>query len=254
MVDYPVSRDSPSSLRFWLVTLAAVAAIALTASLGVWQLGRAAQKQALLDAVRAQTQRPPIDGGELGRDGDSAANRAGLIHRPVRLQGRWVAERTVFIENRQMDGKPGFIVVTPLLLDGGRTAIAVQRGWAPRDFMDRTRLPSVQTPAGLVSVEGRLVPPPSRLYEFEASSAGVIRHNLDLSAFAAETGLPLLSDLSVQQDGAPGEGLLRRWPPPAAGVEKHHGYAFQWFGLSGLIAILYVWFQVVRRFRRPPRS
>ena len=36
-----------------------------------------------------------------------------------------------------------------------------------------------------------------------------------------------------------------------AGVDKHYGYAFQWFGLCGLIALLYVWFQIVRRFIRP---
>ena len=249
-----MSHDSPTPTRFWWITLAAILAIALTASLGVWQLGRAAQKQALLDAVRAQAGRAPLEGRDIGREGDHAANRAGLIHRAVVLRGTWVADRTVFLENRQMDGKPGFVVVTPLLLEGARVAVAVQRGWAPRNFIDRTQLPPVETPAGPVSIEGRLVPPPSRLFEFEAASAGVIRHNLDLSAFAAESGLPLLTDVSVQQTGAPSEGLTRRWPPPAAGVEKHHGYAFQWFGLSGLIAVLYVWFQVVRRFRRAPRS
>jgi surfeit locus 1 family protein len=44
------------------------------------------------------------------------------------------------------------------------------------------------------------------------------------------------------------EGLLRDWPQAGSGIEKHHGYAFQWFGLSALIALLYVWFQIVRRF------
>jgi surfeit locus 1 family protein len=40
--------------------------------------------------------------------------------------------------------------------------------------------------------------------------------------------------------------LLREWPQAATGVEKHYGYAFQWFGLALLIALLYVWFQIVR--------
>jgi len=39
---------------------------------------------------------------------------------------------------------------------------------------------------------------------------------------------------------------LREWPQPVAGVEKHYGYAFQWFGLGALITMLYVWFQIVR--------
>jgi surfeit locus 1 family protein len=60
--------------------------------------------------------------------------------------------------------------------------------------------------------------------------------------------------VSIQQqaDGA-ADGLARDWPPIATGVEKHYGYAFQWFGLSALIAALYVWFQIVRRFKRRAR-
>ena len=58
-------------------------------------------------------------------------------------------------------------------------------------------------------------------------------------------------DLSVLQTGPASEGMQRDWPVIGAGVDKHYGYAFQWFGLSSLIALLYVWFQLVRRFVRP---
>jgi surfeit locus 1 family protein len=52
----------------------------------------------------------------------------------------------------------------------------------------------------------------------------------------------------VQEDGPkpPQDGLLRQWPEPAADVQKHYGYAFQWFALCALILGLYVWFQIVR--------
>jgi surfeit locus 1 family protein len=53
---------------------------------------------------------------------------------------------------------------------------------------------------------------------------------------------------SVFQTGPPAPLLQRDWPKANTGVEKHYGYAFQWFGLAALIAILYVWFQIVRRF------
>jgi surfeit locus 1 family protein len=47
------------------------------------------------------------------------------------------------------------------------------------------------------------------------------------------------------------DGLLRQWPRPAVDVQKHYGYAFQWFALGALMAGLYVWFQLVRpRLRR----
>jgi len=44
------------------------------------------------------------------------------------------------------------------------------------------------------------------------------------------------------------DGLSRDWPRINTGLEKHYGYAFQWFALCGLIVLLYGWFQIVRRF------
>ena len=73
-----------------------------------------------------------------------------------------------------------------------------------------------------------------------------IRQNLDLAAFRRETGLPLVSLTAVQTGGA-SEGLQRQWPAVTTGVERHYGYAFQWFGLSALIVFLYAWFQFIRR-------
>jgi surfeit locus 1 family protein len=128
----------------------------------------------------------------------------------------------------------------------------VQRGWIPRNFEHREQLPPVQTPGGVVEVQGRLAPPPAKLYEFAGAGQGAIRQNLDLAALRDQSGLPLLLAVSVQQLGPPSEGLLRRWPEAGSGAEKNYGYAFQWWALSALIAILYVWFQfVVPRRARP---
>jgi surfeit locus 1 family protein len=229
-----------------VVAVAAVVAAAATARLGWWQLDRAAQKQALqatLDERRAQ---PPLTAAELARD---AAMAAAQQHRAVVLRGRWAQAATVYLENRQMRGRPGFFAVTPLVLADG-TAVAVQRGWLPRDNDVRTRVAPHSTADGEVEVRGRIAPPPARLYEFAEGEGGAIRQNLRLDDWARETGLPLLLALSVVQTDAPGDGLLRAWPEPAAGIERHHGYAVQWFALSALIIGLYVWFQLIRPRRR----
>lgn len=235
------------NVRFWLVTLAAVAGIALTATLARWQMDRAAQKLALQAAIEERRALPPADAAMLVAGGPE------LVHRPVVLRGTWSGQHTVFLDNRQMKGRPGFYVLTPLRLKGSNRAVVVQRGWAPRDFMAREQLPRIETPGGVVELRGRIAPAPSKLYEFGAAELGPIRQNLDLGAFSAQTGLPLLP-LSVQQTGGPSEGLLRDWPQAATGVEKHYGYAFQWGGLSGLIAVLYVWFQLIAPRRRPHAS
>ncbi|MBN9411426.1 MAG: SURF1 family protein [Burkholderiales bacterium] len=225
--------------------------MAVTVSLGRWQLDRAAQKMALHDAIEAQHNAPAMGGAVLAGQHDLSP----WLHRRVELQGEWVEDRTVYLDNRQMHGRPGFYVLTPLrLMQGG--VVLVQRGWVPRDFQDRTRLVPVQTPPGPVRVEGRVGPPPGRLYALGnmsegqgAQGASRIRQNLDLDAFRTETGLPL-AEGSIVQTGAASEGLQREWPEVASGVEKHYGYAAQWFGFGGLMAILYVWFQFIAPHRR----
>ena len=241
--------SSLRSLHFWVLTLAAVLVAGLTFSLGQWQLRRAAQKEAVQAAIELKNTLPVIDGRALA----AIENIADEVHRRVVVQGVWQSAHTIYLDNRPMSGRSGFWVLTPLALQGSNRMILVQRGWVPRDFTDRTRLPEVLTPAGVVTVEGRIAPPPSKLYEFKGVDLGPIRQNLDIGAFRLETGLPLL-EASLLQLGAPSEGLLREWPAPNLGVDKHYGYAFQWFGLCSLVLGLYVWFQLILPLRRHFRS
>jgi len=240
---------APRAIRFWAATFAAVASIAATLGLGAWQLGRAHDKLALQAAIEQRKAMAPLSHDQLL----AVPTLADLVHRPVLLRGTWVGRHTVFLDNRQMQGKPGFYVVTPLKLEGSERAVLVERGWVQRNFLDREKLPAVETPPGPVEVRGRMAPPPAKLYEFKGAGSGPIRQNLDLAQFRAETGLDLLS-LAVQQTGAPSEGLLREWPFVATGVDKHYGYAFQWWALSGLIAILYAWFQFIAPRRKAARA
>jgi surfeit locus 1 family protein len=99
-----------------------------------------------------------------------------------------------------------------------------------------------------------VAPPPARLFDFAGGASGPIRQNLDLADFSREAGVAL-RPLSVQQLNAgsatPGDTLQRDWLQPAVDIDKHLGYAFQWFAFSGLVTGLYVWFQLLRpRLRR----
>jgi len=270
---YPEERRRPG--RFWVITLAAVLTLAATVSLGRWQLSRAAQKEALQASIDAQKLKPPLTQAEF-----LAMDRAtDALHRPVRLRGLWLTPQTVYLDNRQMHGTPGFYVLTPFALEGTEQTVMVQRGWIQRNFVDRTQLGAVETPAGIVEVTGLIEAPPSHLLELGTSATAPaaaasapaaaasaplaptpavegyspIRQNLDLEAFRAETKQPLRTDVSLQQTGAASEGLQRDWPAPALGLERHYGYAFQWFGLSALVVILYAWFQFITPFLRSRR-
>ena len=231
--------------RTVVILVAALISVAMAANLGAWQLRRAAQKIALQDALETRAKLSALTASELARTAEQVEPQH---YRPVQLRGQWLQQRSVFLENRQMNGRVGFYLVTPLQLEGRPEVVLVQRGWVPRDLRDRTLLPAIATPVGTVDVDGHIAPPPARLYEFAPSTAGLIRQNLDLGEFARETGLPLapVSVLQAESASTAGDGLLRQWPRPAVDVQKHYGYAFQWFALGALMAGLYVWFQLVR--------
>ncbi|WP_420852924.1 SURF1 family protein [Simplicispira suum] len=241
-----------SSLRLWLVSLAACAGILSTGALGRWQWERAAEKEALAAELAARSVQAPLAGAELQaalapRTAESNPDK--FLFHSVKLHGRWLPKYTVYLDNRQMDGHQGFFVITPLQLAGQDTVVLVQRGWAPRNFLERTALPPVLTPEGEVEVNGHLVAETTPIYALGSGQGEQgflrIRQNLSLDAFRAETSLAL-AGLVVVQDGAPSEGLLRHWLPPDTGVQKNYGYVFQWFALCGLISGLYVWFQFIR--------
>ena len=240
--------------RFWVVTVAALLTVALTFYLGQWQLGRASQNEALQASLDQKSQVAPLGNAQLaGLAVLHPPALAALSDRRVDITGLWLAAQTLYLDNRPMNGRPGFWVMTPLQLSGTDKVVLVQRGWIPRDFVDRSRLAPVETSAQEVRLQGRMAPAPAKLYAFKGADTGLIRQNLNIGVLAAETGLPLLPVL-VLQTGPASEGLQREWAAPNTGIDKHHGYAFQWFGLSALVLGLYVWFQWIVPLRRRSKA
>ena len=148
------------------------------------------------------------------------------------LRGVFRPELTVLLDNRMRNHRIGYEVVTPLKLDDA-THVLVDRGWFERGAKEPP------PPAGEVSIDGialARLPHALRLGEEPKSR---IRQNLDIAAFAAETGLAL-QPIVVEQHSDSGDGLLREWPRPDRGVDMHAGYALQWYSLAGLAVVLFV--------------
>lgn len=232
-----------------IVLLLTLAGMGVTAWLGGWQLSRAAEKQALQEAWLAAGRQPDAGGELLHADGAATSD---VLYRHVQLHGRWLAQHTVYLDNRSMDRRTGFYVLTPLQLASGQGTVLVLRGWAPRDFLERSRLPALETPIGPVALRGQVILRVPGVYALGADGNGPIRQNLDTTAFGHELGLSLYDGV-IQQVGPASEGLLRHWPEPASGLERHRGYAFQWFGLCALMGVLFVWNQIVRTRHANPR-
>lgn len=231
--------------------VAALAAIALTVSLGNWQLRRADEKLALQAAWDRAEQTPALP--VAGVDIVGVADRLPLR---VRLRGRFVFAHEVWLDNRQMDGQAGLMLVTPLQLADG-AVVLVNRGFARRDPRDRTRLPAVERPEGEVTVDGLAMAHTARVLQLgendPAGSGPVVWQNLDYESFERASGLSVARWVVQQTNGAD-DGLLRNWPRFSAGVDKHYGYALQWFALAALITALTAFFGLRALRRRSRRT
>ena len=206
-------------------------------SLGNWQSRRAAEKRDLAAAFDRAMSGPPL---ELPAGPVDAAS---LLRRHVAAHGEFLSERTVLLDNKLHEGRPGYEVVTPLRIGRSAWHVLVNRGWIAAPAT-RERLPDVRTPPGDVRVDGIALDRIPHALEAGPSS-GRVRQNLDISAFASETGLEL-QPIVIEQRSDTGDGLLREWPRPDLGIEKHESYSLQWYSFAALAIVL----AIVLSFRR----
>jgi surfeit locus 1 family protein len=214
-------------------TLATLFFLVLTVWLGNWQSGRAETKRALQARYDVAMRETPIHVGSTLLDRDSA------LHRRLEMRGVFEDDRTILLDNRVHEGVAGYHVLTPLKIDGGQSAILVNRGWMPAGrSRDQVMLPP--TPRGEVSLEGMAVDPHSRYFELaHTTPQGRVWQNLDFERYAASYGGTLQPVLLLQTSQVE-DGLLRNWPRPDSGVSMHVSYAFQWYSLATTLAVLWL--------------
>lgn len=233
----------PIRFRFtWVPFIATALLVAIGIGLGNWQTRRAQEKDAIEAALQAQAAQPVIALSGATPDADA------LVFRPVRVKGAFVREWPLYLDNRPHERRAGLHMLMPFKIAGSGKAVLVARGWLPRDPVDRTRLPATPTPQGEIEIEGSVRSHPARVYQFGASAPlkpGAIVQNVSIGEFAAASGLQLLPFI-VEQGGKADDGLVRAWPRPSHGADKHRGYAFQWYGLAAAAFIFFI----VTGFRR----
>ena len=230
----------PFNFRFRLVPFIAMLVVAaIGASLGQWQLRRAAEKQAIEQRITAQEKAAPLRlEGAAAQVGDVEA----IEFRQVAVRGEFLPGWTIYLDNRPHQGKPGFHVLTPLKIAGSGRHIIIARGWTPRDVADRSRIVPIATPAGMVEITGTARSHASRLLQLGLAAPvkpGAIVQNLDVATLAQASGLAL-EPFIVEQAGSGGDGLVRDWPRPSQGRDRHLGYAFQWFALAATALLFFV--------------
>jgi surfeit locus 1 family protein len=227
----------PFKFRFrWIPFLAALMVAAIGFSLGQWQTRRAAEKESIESKLTERgaaaplllaPQMPPIDEIE---------------YRRIRVKGEFDSAWPVYLDNRPYQGAAGFYVLMPLKISGSDMHVMVARGWIRRDPAERTKLPAIPIPAGALDIEGVARRSPGQVLQLGQPAPlrpGAILQNLDIAEFSRASGYSL-QPFIIEQLTDTRDGLTRDWPRPSTGVEKHRGYAFQWYALAATAVLFFI--------------
>ncbi len=219
--------------------------IALTVSLGNWQTRRAVEKD-VIEARHAQA----LDAPEV-TVGQAPVLATDIDGRQVAVRGTYLPRRALYWDNQIVDHKPGFALIVPLRIAGGERVLLIDRGLLPATG-DRSHLPPINTPAGEITVHGRAYLPPARTMELGGTPSdtpwGGVWENVSPAKFAKQSGLQV-QDFVLRDTGAAPAGLTHAAdneavPNAETGMTaaRHRGYAFQWYSLAVLAAVLLVLF------------
>ena len=226
----------------WVPFVLAAVAVALGVALAQWQTRRALEKEAVEARMSAQQAAAPLDLNSALPRIDEAEFRRAVV------KGEFVRDWPVYLDNRPYQGNAGFYLLMPFRIAGSDQHVLVARGWIKRDMSDRTRLPPIATPSGIVQIEGVIRRHPGHVLELghaEPLHPGAIVQNLDVQEFAQASKLNA-APLLIEQVSDTQDGLVRDWLRPSAGVERHRAYAFQWYALAATALLFFI----VTGFRR----
>lgn len=225
-----------SRARILFLALIAVTAAACI-RLGLWQLERLSERRAENRVAEAARALPEV---ELTGRSDSA-----LAHRRVRATGTWDQAHELILRGQAHREEPGILVVTPLRVRDGRSAVLVLRGFVPSpDAVTLEARPPAET--GEVTVHGIAYPLEEREDDggrLERPGKGVTWKGLDRSAIEARIPYPLADAYLMQLPDSSLGAAPRRIQPPALDDGPHLSYAIQWFAfatiaLVGAVALL----------------
>jgi surfeit locus 1 family protein len=227
----------------WKLTLFYLLLFPLLIGLGFWQLYRADYKQGLQDLYDQRAVSASINLSELNADQDVA-------YLPVKLRGRFDNQHHFLLDNRVLNGRPGYEVISALLLEpvvlvaGERVEkVWVNRGWLPMQA-DRNILPVIEPVEDIQEVRGQLVTPTEAFVLADVPLSRqwpeviqTVKLTVLDERLGAPQSLPYLLRLAASETGS----FQVNWQPINTTPEKSLGYAVQWFLMALVLTGLFIW-------------
>ena len=215
-------------------TLVVALLLPLLVSLGVWQLGRGAEKSALLHTYAERRAAEPMASTELPHTEDPAFRR-------VRLHGQFDAAHSLLLDNRQRDGKVGVELLQPFQDQATGLWLLVNRGWLP--WPDRRTPPQFNTPAQALSLDAWVYVSPGATFQLHADPDSTTWPQLITAVEPTRLWSALGREGLAYELRAENNLATYRadWPIVATGPEKHIAYAVQWFAMSIALLGLFIY-------------
>ncbi len=204
-------------------------------------MSRAHGKIALAANLLARQQMPILNANT------NVFTLAEASERRMIARGSYLPDAAIWLDNRPQPvpagsvGSPaqaGFYLMMPFRLEGRDEVLWVNRGWAPRNRENREILPSIETPSGVVNIEGIVFAHPGKVYALGSEGQNIdinkprIAQNFDLDGESRLHGWSQSPFILRLEETGVADGLVREWAPLTTGVDRHYAYAFQWFGLA----------------------
>ena len=230
-----------SLARLLLIAFFGLAAL-VCARLGVWQVQRLHERRAA-NAVALEARAAEPVRLDSVTTGDSS-----LIERHVLARGRYDHAHDVVLRGRAYQGAPGVEIVTPLVFEGGRTAVLVNRGFVPAPDAASVETDALQEP-GMVTVKGLAMAPPAGKGAPLQRPNGTTWARLDLEALGARMPYTLAPIYIRQEPDSALPRFPRRLEPFPIDDGPHLSYAIQWFSFA-LMAVVFG-IVVLRQTKRP---
>ena len=172
----------------------------------------------------------------------------------VSASGVWDQKKEFLLDNRVLDSRPGYHVITPLVLRDGKSAVLINRGWVPA-FADRTQVPKIPVAEGSSDVTGIAVVPQAEHFLLKNPEPigeywQPVWQALDLNRFREAVDYRMHDFVIVLQSGHK-DGFEYDWKMPSDDwIVRHNAYAFQWFALAATLLVIYFVANLRRRSRR----
>lgn len=203
-------------------------------ALGTWQVERLEWKNTLVAERQARRDALPLAG--LPAKFDPAQHE----FRKVRVAGRFLHDKELYLAARSLRGNPGYQLVTPFALAGAGT-ILVNRGWIPLDRKAPESREFGQI-AGAVALEGYLrVPPGQGWFVPDNEPARNFWFYVDIPAMARAAGVSGVKPYLLEAGPAENPGGY-----PIGGVTRfelpndHLQYALTWYALAVIGVVIYL--------------